>query len=381
MLEIGFGRTTITPGPDHWPIWLSGYGDRRDPAVGVHDDLDARVMVARADGTTVALVVTDLMAMSQDWALAVRSGVADELGVDIGSVLTSTIHTHAAPSTITGTDAIGWNVATEWRADLVDACRCAARAAVGAARPARLRFARLGVPPALSFNRRGHAYSPSFAVLDVIDAEVDGGGDRRLGTIVNVGVHAVVLGPRNLRVSADWVGACRRVVEARLGGTALFVQGCEGDVDPLGMRWDDDDDGAFAGVARVGEDFALMAVAAAAVARPVGSGGSISRVRRALELDATGSGLAAITARDSVDVELFEWTIGGVRFVTIPGEGFAQLGEAIVAARSGDPTVLCGFTPHWLGYLPVPFTDGYEEGLSYGSEAVAAIVDALIDVP
>jgi hypothetical protein len=100
-----------------------------------------------------------------------------------------------------------------------------------------------------------------------------------------------------------------------------------------------------------------------------------------MTLDASGSGLAAITGRATVDVELFEWTIGGVRFVTVPGEGFAQLGEAIVVARATAPTVLCGFAPDWLGYLPVPFTEGYEEGLSYGPNAVGAIVEALIDVP
>jgi hypothetical protein len=388
VLEIGFGRAGITPAADHWPIWLAGYGDRRDPAECVHDDLDARVMVARSDSVTVALVVTDLMAMSRDWAGAIRRGVADELGVGVESVLTSTIHTHAAPSTITGTEALGWPVAHSWQPDLVAACRAAARAAADGTRPVSLRFARIGLPPALSFNRRNHVYAPTYAVLDVLEANSgDGrrGTGHRLGTIVNFGVHAVVLGPKNLAVSADWVGVCRREVEARLGGTTFFVQGCQGDVDPHGMQWDGDQERAFAAVERVGEDFALAAVAAAAVARPVAGAeherASVASAHRRMTLDASGSGLAAITGRATVDVELFEWTIGGVRFVTVPGEGFAQLGEAIVVARATAPTVLCGFAPDWLGYLPVPFTEGYEEGLSYGPNAVGAIVEALIDVP
>jgi hypothetical protein len=260
-------------------------------------------------------------------------------------------------------------------------------------RPATLRFARLGLPGALSFNRRGHAYEPTYAVVDVLDAE----RDERLGTIVNVGVHPVVLGPDNHAVSSDWVGVCRREVERRLGGTALFVQGCQGDVDPLGMSWTGDGpapshDVAFAAVERVGEDFALAAVAAAVVATPVvstgvgdgdgdGGGGGVGATVRVLDVPCAGSPMARIAGRDSVRVELHEWSIGGVRIVAVPGEGFAELATRVLAARAGVPTIVCGLAPHWLGYLPVPFGDGYEEGLSYGEDAVGAIVRALEAVP
>ena len=235
--------------------------------------------------------------------------------------------------------------------------------------------ARLGLPDALSFNRRGHSYAPTYCVVDVIDAD----DEQRIGTIVNFSVHPVVLGPDNYDVSADWVGVCRREVEARLGGATLFVQGCQGDVDPHGMSWDADVPTRFAAVARVGEDFALAAVAGVAVAvdttadRSVG----IELTSRTIEIDATGSPMAAITRREWLEVDLHEWSISGVQFVSVPGEGFAQLGHAIVAARSPVPTVLVGFAPHWLGYFPVPFGEGYEEGLSYGAAAVDAIAAAL----
>jgi hypothetical protein len=372
VLEVGFGSAVITPSAQHWPIWLSGYGDRRDPAADVHDDLEVRVMVARSGSSMCALVVLDLMAMSNDWADAVRGGVAVALDLPVEHVLTQTVHTHSAPSTITGTDALGWTVPHSWRAELVERCCVAADRALEALRPARLAFVRLALPAALSFNRRGHAYAPSYCVVDVLDAEVE----ARLGTIANIGAHPVVLGPQNLRVSADWVGVCRREMERRLGGRALFVQGCQGDVDPQGMTWTSDSDAAFAAVERVGEDMALAVVAAAAVANPV-PGDEVQVATRSLKLDCSGSPMAAITRRDTVDVDLFDYSIGGVRFVSIPGEGFAELGTRVVASRAPTPTVLFGFAPHWLGYLPVPYTDGYEEGLSYGEATVDAIARAL----
>ena len=39
--------------------------------------------------------------------------------------------------------------------------------------------------------------------------------------------------------------------------------------------------------------------------------------------------------------------------------------------------LLAGLAPEWHGYLPSPFTEGYEESMSYGPEAVAAIAHAL----
>ena len=76
-----------------------------------------------------------------------------------------------------------------------------------------------------------------------------------------------------------------------------------------------------------------------------------------------------------MDVELVEWSIGDVRLVSIPGEAFHALGREIAKVRD-DRVLLAGLSP-WQGYLPHPYGDGYEEGVSYGPQAVAAIREAL----
>ena len=78
-------------------------------------------------------------------------------------------------------------------------------------------------------------------------------------------------------------------------------------------------------------------------------------------------------------VELIEWTIGPVRLVSIPGEGFHALGRVVEdrAGADGSHVLLAGLAPEWHGYLPSPFREGYEESTSYGREAVATIADAL----
>ena len=47
------------------------------------------------------------------------------------------------------------------------------------------------------------------------------------------------------------------------------------------------------------------------------------------------------------------------------------------AEDRGPHVLVAGLAPEWHGYLPVPFTEGYEESTSYGAEAVAAIARAL----
>ena len=66
-----------------------------------------------------------------------------------------------------------------------------------------------------------------------------------------------------------------------------------------------------------------------------------------------------------------------MRLVSIPGEAFHALGRAIEdARRDGATCSLAGLAPEWHGYLPSPFRDGYEESMSYGRDAVAAIARA-----
>jgi len=53
--------------------------------------------------------------------------------------------------------------------------------------------------------------------------------------------HPVTMGPRSAVVSSDFPGTARRVVEASVGGLAIFLQGGGGNVSPrAGMGYEDD---------------------------------------------------------------------------------------------------------------------------------------------
>jgi hypothetical protein len=232
------------------------------------------------------------------------------------------------------------------------------------------------LPDGLSINRRGLPYDPTFAVLDVIG--LDG---ARLGTIANIAIHPVALGPECLAVSSDWVGPFRSQLEQRANGTAVLLSGALGDVNPHHVhrqRNDCHEDG-FEEATKLGIDVAEVVDGVLGTAEPVDAGSVGVTRHRTVEVTLGSTSLTRGREGRTVPLELVEWSIGPVRLVSVPGEAFHALGRAIEdrVAAEGAQALVAGLTPEWHGYLPSPFTDGYEESTSYGRDAVASIVQSL----
>jgi len=371
-IEVGFGCATITPPT---PVQLAGFIDDQ-PAREVHDDLEVRAVVVRTDLGTLCLLVCDLLGMSRRFSAPIRDAVAGALDLERAAVLTSCVHTHAGPSTIEGSHILGWVTPEGYGNVLVERCVSAAREAAANVAGAVLRTGRWALPEGLSINRRDLPYHPTFAVLDVIG--LDG---VRLGSIANVAIHPVALGPECLAVSTDWVGPFRSELEQRAGGTAVLLSGALGDVNPHHVhrqRNDCHEDG-FEEATKLGRDVAEVVDGALGAAERIEVNGA--GVTRHRTVDVTLGSTSLTTGREgrTVPLELVEWSIGPVRLVSVPGEAFHALGRAIEerVAADGAQALVAGLTPEWHGYLPLPFTEGYEESTSYGREAVRAIAGAL----
>jgi hypothetical protein len=66
----------------------------------------------------------------------------------------------------------------------------------------------------------------------VLVGRICGAGGRVLGTLVNYACHPTTLAWQNTRISPDYVGAMRQVVEEATSAPCLFVQGASGDLGP-----------------------------------------------------------------------------------------------------------------------------------------------------
>jgi hypothetical protein len=371
-MKVGFGTGVITP---PLPVFLAGFGGRSEPANAVHDDLECRAVFFEGDGSDSAvLLVCDLLNMSAEFADPVRDAVGVALGLPRPAVLTSCTHTHAGPNALAGGERIGWPTPEGYLEVLVAGCVAAATAARDNATDAELRFARAALADHVSYNRRDLPYSPTFAVLDVLAPD----SRQRIGTIANVSIHPVAMGPECYSVSADWPGAFRVEFERRAGGTAVLLSGPLGDVNPEQPHihpqetwgsWDDAE--------RVGRDVAQLVDDVLAAADAAGDGVEISR-HRVIDVPIGATLLSSLSGEAGpLSVELIEWRLGDVDLISIPGEAFSAFGNQVVESRA-NPVLIAGLAPVWQGYLPVPFREGYEEGLSYGEPFVQGVLHALL---
>jgi hypothetical protein len=305
--------------------------------------------------------------MSRDVADPIRAAVARAVDADVEHVLTSCTHVHAGPSTLTGTDAIGWPVPVGYREQLVTRVSTAAHAAMSSLAPVTVSWNRGTLQHDVAVNRRGYDLAPEAQVL-VFDP---------VATVVNFGIHPTVTGPANVTITTDWVGPFRRAVERATGMPVVFLQGCQGDVNPSVTSWESGDPESWAPVVETfAERLAADAVRLIAAATSADASSLVAR-RRELVVPVGPTLLGQLAGgADTRRIELVDWRLGDVPLVAIPGEGFHGLQQLIAAARAG-PLLLAGLAPDWHGYFPVPYADGYEEGLSLGPEAVADVVATL----
>jgi len=367
--RAGIANALITP---LVPVKLAGFGDRTEPAAGVHDDLEVFAVWFDDGERAACLLVLDLLGMSVEFSDPIRDAVAAELGLPREAVLTSSTHTHSGPNAMTGGEQLGWATPGGYAALLVERCADAARAAKAAAAPVTLHHARAPLPDDISYNRRSLPYEPWFAAL-----ELRGEDGARVGVLANIAIHPVSLGSPWLEVSRDWVGPFREALVAAGGGTAVMLSGSLGDVNPVERHTDIPSHlaEAYDEASAIGAAAAVAVHDALATAAPIA--GPLRTHARRVTVPAEGM-LAQLMGITEDRVELVEWMLGDVHLVGIPGEAFHALGRAIDEARDGR-ALLAGLAPAWHGYLPVPFGDGYEETVSLGAAAVTQLAAALIE--
>jgi neutral ceramidase len=256
QLLAGVARRIINPPKG---IILIGYGDRTKGNLGVHDDLSATALVLADGATRLVLVALDLLAVNEFVVDRIRQRLAPT------EVLLACSHTHSGPIVYAGPGSPPRNRA--YIDSLVEQIVAAVQAAEAGLVPARLEYAR--TEASIAINRREKmpdgrmeigrnpdgVVDRSLQVVSVLDEN-----RKRLAALVNFSCHGTVLGPDNLLVSADWIGAMRARVEAELGGLTLFLQGAAANLNP-DMYWGDTR--AFEMVAEQGRRVAEAVITAA----------------------------------------------------------------------------------------------------------------------
>ncbi|MFC5824239.1 hypothetical protein, partial [Nonomuraea insulae] len=233
-------------------------------------------------------------------------------------------------------------------------------------------------------NRRGGTLTDP--AVPVVRLERENG--EPVATVFSYACHPVTLGPDNLELTADWPGYARRHLESAIGGVAMFLQGCCGQLNTGhtavdSLRGTEPRPGrTFEAAGRIGTQVGRAALAAAT--DPATGPVSVAATRvelplgdpltpdelRALADEAGGMWVGwalaqlADTGPATIEVQVAVHRWGGVPLVFLPCEPFAEFAVELRAAL-GDPGLLvAGYTGGVPGYLPYPETHydagGYE---------------------
>jgi hypothetical protein len=420
-MKVGAAKVDITP---PLGLLLDGFGSRTNGATGVHDPLYAHAIVAEgSDGTTVALVATDLIGIDVRLQNLIAADVMRTTGIPRDRLQLAGTHTHSGPAfpEPAPTDAeqeVGRGIARA-----IEKAWAARREAVGAVG--------VGTVTGIGANRR-----PNGGPVDdrVTVARFDAADGTPIATLMNYGCHATTLGPNNLLYTADYPGVACAEVERIVGGVALFTTGPQGDVNPGGYS----PEGSMVGVVvpwrtyesadRYGRAIGEVAVGVRGKLTPIVSDRvfATSRVAefrrkalpdaataraaadetiataRALEAgnltwDATYHALVAAAYADMiavqaadpgrdgpVQVRISALAVGPLLHMGVGGELFVSLGQRIRAALGEDTTCVAALCDGSLGYLPPADAfevGGYEPNASFLAAGEGErLADAMIEL-
>lgn len=349
---------------------MAGFAARTEPAAGIHDELLLHVLVVGdADVGSSVFVVIDLLSIDAPLREVIVTEVARAANVSVSSVSVQVTHTHSGPATHTSFAPVDRGLATR----LGDAARTAAAQAVASMRVGFLRRGQAACP-GIAFNRRAGETLTDPVVRTVSFHDPEG---HPLVALMNFACHPVVLGPDNLRFSADWPGVAREALTAATGAGAVFVQGCCGQLntghraqDSLQLRHQGGR--TFDEADRIGREVAYAARRAIATAQPVSNPGRVEVHETYVPLDfADGS------EPHSVRLSVHRW--GAAALLCLPWEPFIEYATELRAEAGDENLLIAGYCDDVGGYLPYPprhYADGGYEITDahhyYGRSAVLA---------
>lgn len=212
-----------------------------DPIEAIESDLTATVLVLSNEETKVAIIAMDLCTVSMPEAAAIRRQVGEAISIPPSHVMLNLSHNHSSPAL------------PDWVADTPEQTRLKERYKVNltqwliesvAEAHQKLKPARVGADCGESYigvYRRetgpggsdvlgevpDHPIDPAVGVIRIDD--LDG---NPIATMFSYGCHPVTVGPQSMVASTDFPGPARDVVENTLGGMAMFLQACGGNINP-----------------------------------------------------------------------------------------------------------------------------------------------------
>ncbi len=383
----GIDRIDITP---EGPVFLAGYGSRKEKSVGVHDPLFASSMIFSDQKTKWLLITLDLVAIGSKFTQRIREGIEQVTGIPCGNITIACTHTHAGPSGISR--GIPFEVETdqELQAFITHKILTSVRKALMNLEPVNIFYSRTTVENiGLNRNDPAREIDNELQILEFVFS------NGRRSVLVNYGCHPTVLSADNLLISADLPGAARAILEQKYDNCLfIFTNSGAGNVSTRYTRQGD----GFKELQRFGGILAnsievclqntlpihpsMIGVLSTKLNLPVRKFPNLSTAQKMLEeaikdwesLKKEGSDPGKIRAaktkvlgaetqlkysqlssiKDDFKGEAQIITFGDLIIYTIPGEPYNEIVSQMKAAFPEKYVIVLSYANDYLGYFPIP---------------------------
>lgn len=221
------------------------------PIESIESDIYMSALVLKSGGTTLALLTCDLGMMSNAEGLALRTEVAEAINLPVTNVMINISHNHSSPSSLdwqrSSDSPEQMRLMEEYTSYMTRRTVECATNAMQTLKPARIEAA-WGESDINIYRREWNGSQdilgevpehPTDKSVGVI--RIDDLGGHAIATLFRYSCHPVVVGARATALSADFPGPARKIVEDTVGGVALFMQGCGGNLNPrVGIGYEED---------------------------------------------------------------------------------------------------------------------------------------------
>lgn len=237
----GVARVNVTP---REPIFMKGYGSRTRPSEGIRDNLYVKALALRDEtGATSVLVTSDFHSYTRRMSDIIADAVRKRHGLPRDRLILNGSHTHSGPALTAEAllrpaediNAEQEAVIRRYTTRTLDQIVQLIDQAIQNLAPAELAFAHGSAGFGVNRRRvgRGMRHLPGPVDQDVPVLTVRGTGGALRAVVFGYACHATSA-PADYQIGADWPGHAQAGIEAATpGATALFVNGCGADCDPM----------------------------------------------------------------------------------------------------------------------------------------------------
>lgn len=341
------------------PIGSFIAGDARNRRfAGIHDPLHAKAVAVGAGDSTIVILVVDNIGLIHPDIEAIRRRAVELSATGALAperIIVTSTHSHSGPDVVGlwGEHELSSGRDPAYMAWLIETAARQIAAAVASMQPVTLRIAS---------GDHGLDWVQNVTEPGLLDRRVSvlqmiGANGRTVATLTNFACHPTVMDAVSDRVSSDYVAGFYRVMNERIPGEHLFLQGAIG-----GWVQPDKTGRSFELADRFGAEVAATALDVLERAKPV-AGIEIRFANRELDLPIENPGWIALLDGGVLQRERFDgalrtevawFSIGDVEFVTHPGEtspAYSLASRRLM--QSGNGFVL-GLALDALGYILKP---------------------------